>query len=247
MAFRRLYKIVGFKALYLSICKRLAINPRPVRIPMFGEIRTLHEIQNLDDNFAKEAMRDETVEKYLASQKAPCVVDCGVNVGITVRWWFHLNPAARVIGIDMIPETHAFTAAALKTMGIDASRYQPVTAALWSENGKEFTFNVQDPLQGDNSLSNAGAGAEKRVVKTRTLDDILKPENLRSVELLKIDLEGAGGQALLGAEELLKKTKHVFFETHGEEESKLASKILTRNGFLLRRATHREHFWWEKE
>lgn len=247
MAFRRLYKLVGFKALYLSLCKRFAVDPQPIKIPMFGVIRTLHEIQNLDDNFAKKALRDETVEKHLASQKEPCVIDCGVNVGITVRWWFYLNPASRVIGIDMIPETHTFTLKALETMGVDASRYKPVTAAVWSENGKEFEFNIQDPLQGANSLRGEGTGGEKRRVKTRTLDDILKDEDIRSVDLLKVDLEGAGGQALLGATELLKKTKHVFFETHGEEESKLASKILARNGFSLRRAAHREHFWWEKE
>ena len=107
----RLYKFIGYKAIYLNHCKRLKKNPIPVNIPIFGKIKTYQEISNLYDNFAMKELRDEVVENHLLLEKNPLVVDCGVNVGVTVRWWLNglSNNNLRVIGIDMIEESHKFT------------------------------------------------------------------------------------------------------------------------------------------
>ncbi len=247
MSLSALIKVVGPAGYYLTLCKKLKMNPMPVKVPVFGVLKTDHEVRNLCDNFAKGVLRDEKIEQYLREQKSPCVIDCGVNVGITIRWWLALNPASKVYGVDMLEETHQFTRAALKAGGLGEERYHGITAALWSSSGKPFTIDVEDPLWGDNSLFQKKEGAKHdRTFVSRTLDELFAAEPLATVDLLKIDLEGAGAEALKGATELLKKTKYVVFENHGEAESKEASAVLVRNGFGVRRVGERQHLWWEK-
>ena len=247
MSLSALTKIVGPVGLYLSLCKRLRMNPIPVKVPVFGALRTNHEVRNLCDNFAKGVLRDEKVEHYLAQKSSPCVIDCGVNVGITIRWWLSLNKTAKVYGVDMLEETHQFTRDAIRAGGLGEERYRGITAALWSTSGKQFTIDVEDPLWGDNNLfQKKGSAKNDRTFVSKTLDEIFAGEAIEGVDLLKVDLEGAGAEALKGATELLKKTKYVVFENHGEEESKEASAVLVRNGFLVRRVGERQHLWWEK-
>ncbi len=247
MSLSALIKVVGPMGYYLNLCKKLKINPRPVNIPVFGLIRTDHEVRNLCDNFAKGVLRDEKVERELIQKNAPCIIDCGVNVGITIRWWLSLNKNARVYGVDMLEETHQFTRDALRVGWMGPERYFSITAALWSTPGKTFTIDVQDPLWGDNNLfQKKGDAKHERTFVSQTLDEIFANEPIETVDLLKIDLEGAGAEALKGATELLKKTKQVVFENHGEEESKEASAVLVRNGFGVRKVGERQHLWWEK-
>ncbi|MDP3788959.1 MAG: FkbM family methyltransferase [Candidatus Omnitrophota bacterium] len=242
----RIIQLLGIAGLYLYFCRRLKIDPMPIKVPIFGSVRTFHEVRNIFDNFGvTQQLRDKAIEMYLSQRAAPCVIDCGVNVGVTARWWFHLNRHAKVFGIDMIDEAQEFTLKALNSIAIGRGNYTPIVTALWHENGKELTIGVGDPLYGDNGIYRKGKEKSERVVTTKTLDTINAVENIGEVDLLKVDLEGAGADALKGAAELLKKTKHVVIEIHSEEENKLAGQILAANKFVLRRANGR-HLWWAK-
>ena len=152
MSLSRMSDLIGIKGFYLSFFKARKMNPIPIRVPIFGIIRTYYEIKNLHDNFGTGELRDKKVEIYLSRKQTPCVIDCGVNVGVTVRWWFYLNSQTKVFGIDMIEETQKFTIESLKSIDIDPGRYKAIVAALWSENGKQFKMRIGDPLFGDNSL-----------------------------------------------------------------------------------------------
>jgi len=244
----RMTRLLGISGLYLYICKRLKKVSLPIVIPIFGRVRTHHEIRNIFDNFGTGQLRNETVERYLSKKEAPCVIDCGVNVGVTVRWWFHLNSQARVFGIDMLEEAQEFTVEALRLANVDKGRYRPVTAAIWSESGKEFAVGVSDPLYGDYGFYRKDKEETERTVTTKTLDAIAASEHIGKVDLLKIDLEGAAADALKGATELLKRTRYVVFEihdVHNREERALASRILTDSGLVLR-STNGRQLWWGK-
>jgi FkbM family methyltransferase len=242
-------ELLGAAGLRLYICKHLHINCPPVTIPVFGRISTSHEIRNIFDNFGTGEIRNKAVEDYLSAQSAPCIVDCGVNVGVTVRWWLHLNARAKVYGIDMLQEAQDFTVEALKTIKAGGGNYVPVTAALWSLDGREFKIGVSDPLYGDYGFYRPDKEKTERTVVTRTLDSIAGSERIGATDLLKIDLEGAAADALQGASELIKRTRFIVFEIHeihNREERSRASKILTDGGFVLIEAAGR-HLWWEKK
>jgi FkbM family methyltransferase len=243
----KMIEMMGAGGFYLYCCRRWGIDPIPIKVPIFGKIRTFHEIRNIFDNFGvRGQIKDEKIEAYLSGKQKPCVIDCGVNVGITVRWWFHLNREAQVFGVDMMKEAHLFTAQAIKSIGIAQESYKPIEAALWSENGKQFKIGIGDPLHGDNGFFRKNYKANnERVFTTQTLDSIFATQSLEEVDLLKIDLEGAGAEALQGATQLIKKTKHVVIEMHPEEDSKKVSKLLEGSQFLLRKAEGNQ-LWWEK-
>jgi FkbM family methyltransferase len=243
----RLFNLLGYKAIYLNHCRRLKKNPRPVSLPIFGKIKTYHEIINIHDNFAVGQLRDDVVETYLSQEKNPVVVDCGVNIGITVRWWLNGlgNNNLRVIGIDMINEAHKFTINSLLDANIDPERYQYHVAALWEHGDATFNIDVEDPLLGETNVFDVSEGIDLRVVHSKKLDDLLVGASLKKIDLLKLDIEGAGAHALEGGLEILKVTKHVVIELHDEEEQKKSSKLLLNNGFYLRKSVGR-HLWWER-
>lgn len=239
-------KLLGVWGIYVYICRRMKKKPAPVKVPVFGILRTYHEVRNIFDNFGStEQLRDKDVERYISGKPKPYIVDCGINVGVTVRWWFHLNPEARVYGIDMMDEAQRFTVEAVESIGIPSERYTPVTAALWSCAGKEFKVGVDDPLCGDLGFYRVDKENSQRTFVTKTLDSALEPYNIGAVDLLKLDLEGAGGEALKGAPGLIKKTENVYFEMHTDDECALVKSILTDNGFVLRRSEGR-HQWWKR-
>ena len=243
----KLFKFIGYKAIYLTHCRRLKKNPIPVNIPIFGKIKTYHEIINIHDNFAIGELRDAVIETHLSQEKNPIVIDCGVNVGITVRWWLNglSNDNLRVIGIDMIDEAHKFTINSLLEANINPERYQYHVAALWGHGNVTFNIDVAEPLDGETNVFEINEGKNLRTMQSKTMDDLLVGASLKKIDLLKIDIEGAGANALEGGLEILKVTKHVVIELHDEEERKKSTKILLRNGFYLRKSVGR-HLWWER-
>jgi FkbM family methyltransferase len=238
-------KVIGIKGVYLSMCKALGIDPIPITVPVFGVIRKRYEITSIHDNFGLGQIMDDYIEAYLRDSDDPLVIDCGVNVGITVRWWLWINDALEVVGIDMMEEAHKFTVEALEISGISTKRYKCHTEALWRKSGEPFSVDAEDPLLSISSLSKKGHGLNKRNLISRTLDSVFSENMPHKVSLLKIDLEGAGADALEGASILLTRTEHVCFEYHDDEERKKSSELLSRNGFCLRRENNR-HLWWER-
>jgi FkbM family methyltransferase len=200
-------------------------------MPIFGNISTVDEILNIHDNFGKAELRFDCIESHLKKAVNPIIVDCGVNVGITIRWWHYLNPGAKIIGFDMMKEAHEFT---LKKIGASSSWYVPLTCALSSSEGKAIDINFDDPLFGENSVNSTNK-KYKREVKTCTLDNSL--ENIAvggaTIDVLKIDIEGHGAEALRGAAATIKKTRFVIFETHSKDEISESSDMLIKAGFKI--------------
>jgi FkbM family methyltransferase len=249
MKTKAIRKLLGIKGIYLAICRSLHWKPAPMVVPIFGRISTLPETLNIYDNFGLEELRDKTIEQALKDTDRPLVIDCGVNVGITVRWWLYLNPRSKVIGIDMLKEPLDFTRQALNAgpHPENSNRFCGLTGTLYSTDQIEFEIAFDNPLEGDNSLFNGKRDRlQKRKLKTVTLDNLLRDEMSAKVTLIKIDLEGAGGKALAGAINLLARTNHVVFESHNAEEMSEASRILFENGFVMRRATNR-NTWWKRK
>jgi FkbM family methyltransferase len=188
----RLKKLAGCKAPYLSIAKKTGWMPVAVNLPIFGSVSTVAEVKNIHDNFAVGEMRDPVIEEAIHVSPSPVILDCGVNVGITVRWWFQFHSRCRVVGVDMVQEAHDFTAAKLSGIrpGMEAF-YEAECGVLASAEGREVAFAFDDPLHGENAATTA-AGQHKRSIRSLTLDGIASRRNLDVITLLKLDIEGGG-------------------------------------------------------
>lgn len=233
----------GIRGLYLATCiYLLKIYPFKISIPKFSRIANLHEAENYFDNFSLGQLRDDEIENHLSKQENPLVIDIGVNIGITVRWWHFLNGAAKVIGIDMISEALDYTG---RKLGSKAcwENWVPVCAAVSSED-KDIEINFDDPLLGTNSLS-AKIGKEVRVVRARRLDSILSDYSLAKIDLIKIDVEGHAGEVLSGAGKFLHLAEYVVVETHGRQEIARATKVLSDAG-LYQYRLHGRMLWFSR-
>ncbi len=238
------YHVFGWRGVYLATCAYVfRYQPFPVSLPRFGKVDSWGEAINLVDNFALGELRSEAVEQHLRSLEAPLVVDVGVNIGVTIRWWLSLANSLQVIGIDMFEEALDFTSERVERIG-QSQRWHPLCGAVGATEGV-VDLRFSDPLEGTSKLDSS-EGENSRTVRVRSLDAILAPIAPKRIALLKLDIEGSAGRALLGAPETLARCEYVAVETHSDEETKTASLALTRAGFQLFRC-HGRTMWWERE
>jgi FkbM family methyltransferase len=240
------WRKLGPKGLRYLLCLRnKALCPLPLSLPIFGLITTDEEMLNIRGNIYKGQLRDPFMEKWIRKAAEPVIVDCGINVGITVRWWFYLNPKSVVYGIDMMQEAHDFTVKALPEHF--KKSYIPITVALDSETNRIFDVRYNEPLFGGNSLK---AAEEKylhnRNVCSSTLDDCLGSYHIENIDLLKVDIEGSEVPMFRGARQTLGKVKNILLEWHDPEERKGSITFLQSMGFALRKE-YRRHIWFEKK
>ena len=236
-------KIFGCKHWALLYWKKWAWYKLPLVMPVFGKISHNEELLNIRDNILQSTIRDRYVERQIRKAKNPVIVDCGINVGITVRWWFFLNPQATVYGIDMMQEANDFTVNALSDRL--KKRYVPITAVLAGETGRTFEIQYNDALFGGNSIDKTGQYAEKRRVSSITLDDCLSSYSIDVIDFLKVDIEDSAAEMFFGASKTLSKVKNILLEVHSEKEQEGSLKLLREKGFCVRKVQKR-HMWFEK-
>ena len=237
------YRVFGWRGLYLALCAYvLRHQPFPVSLPRFGKVHSWGEAINLVDNFALGELRSDPVEAHLCGLAEGWVVDVGVNIGVTCRWWLTLSAKLEVIGIDMFEEALDFTTERVGLLG-QRSRWHPVCAAVGASDGLvEVRFS--DPLEGTSSLQSSN-GENSRKMRVSSLDAIVARIGPKNIGLLKLDIEGSAGRALAGASETLTKCKYVAIETHSDEETRTSSVVLSHAGFQLFRC-HGRTMWWER-
>jgi FkbM family methyltransferase len=219
---------------------RLPVSWTP-RLPAFGALRHRDEFLNIQDNFLQGKLRYDRLEAALRAADEPVVVDLGINVGITVRWWFALNPHSRVVAVDMMAEAHAWAARQLEAWRPGAAaRVTFVERIVGPATGvAEVVFD--DPMAGTNR-SDATTGAIHRTLPVTTLDAMPEIPS-GEILLLKVDIEGAGARALAGAPGVLRRTRFVVAEFHDADECAMMTRLSLEAGLSLVRANDKMLFF----
>ena len=236
-------KMFGIKNLLRFYFKKWTAFNLPISLPVFGTISHREELLSIRDNILKGSLRDGSMERYIRKAGEPVIVDCGINVGVTVRWWLYLNPHTRVYGIDMMQEANDFTVAALPDSF--KTRFVPITAVLASSTGQPVDLSYDDPLYGGNNAKISSGCSENRRVNSMTLDDCLKSYRISTIDLLKVDIEDTAAQMFQGATETLLKAKSIMLEVHSEKEREDSIRLLYEKSFRIRRM-HKRHIWLDK-
>jgi FkbM family methyltransferase len=140
------------------------------------------------------------------------IIDVGVGHQGS-EFLYQRFPKARYISIDPLEEAIFFVKKRLSSTTYKHSFYQ---LALGSEPG-EITINVSNTLSRSSTLKRTGHDEhskiiESRKVKLETLDNIMQYEPMGESPLLKIDVEGAEFECLLGAKSTLDKVRYVIAE-----------------------------------
>jgi FkbM family methyltransferase len=172
--------------------------------------------------------REGDVDAFIRSRlrEGAVFVDVGANVGYyTLVASKLVGTAGHVYAIEPVPSTAAFLRVNVKLNGCNNVVVREVAA--WSARGR-LVLKIPASMYGCASAVREGSSV---IVKTSTLDDILRDEG--SIYLIKIDVEGAELEVLRGSQSVLRRTRYVVLEL-----SRNAREVLTElwgAGFACRR------------
>ena len=131
------------------------------------------------------------------------VLDCGANVGVTVRVWLAAG-AKQVVAIEPAPENIESLRRNFKDE-IAAGRVILYPKGVWD---KDEVLPMQiDPNNSaaDSFLIHREGGTEVRGIPLTTIDKLVNELKLDRVDFIKMDIEGAEPKALIGGRETIAK------------------------------------------
>ena len=171
----------------------------------------------------KEIFVDEIYKQNLTPR--PYIIDCGANIGLSVIYMKNLYPAATILAFE--PDERNFD---LLKKNIESFGFEHVDIrreAVWIENTiLQFASEGSMSSRIDNNIS-----GNTIPVKAIRLKDHLN----KTVDFLKIDIEGAEFQVMNDISDRLHLVNHLFLEYHGtfEQNGDLSQlfELLVRRGF----------------
>lgn len=177
---------------------------------------------------------------FKTNNENPLIIDCGANVGESVRFFHSMHPDARIIAYE--PDRAIFENELIPNIERIADvqgRPPNITChnkAIWVHtNG--INFYPQGKLCGTCMKTNdSKVNLSPIFVKSERLYDVLRESEI--IDFLKIDIEGAEIPVFLDCQELIYKADRIFLEYHSfvekrQELSKIL-RILEENNFRYR-------------
>ncbi len=169
--------------------------------------RTIEFPDALGYLFAYREVLLEQIYRFAARRPNPLIIDCGANIGLSVIYFKHLWPEARVIAFEPDPQNFAVLERNVKAFELaDVTLHQK---AVWHAEG-ELAFQATGSLA--SRVVPDGVGAETIRVAAARLKDCLAG----TVDFLKLDIEGAEGDVLLDCADSLANVEHLFVEYHDQ-------------------------------
>lgn len=149
---------------------------------------------NTSDIIVYKNVIEEREYNFITSYDPKVIIDAGANIGLSAIYFANKYPNAVIISIE--PEKGNFFL--LKENTKNYSNIIALNAALWHQCGEIELLDVgQDNwafMTGDGTNYNkitAPKIQRKHIVKSVTIESLLSDFNLESVDVLKIDIEGA--------------------------------------------------------
>jgi FkbM family methyltransferase len=166
------------------------------------------------------------------------VIDGGASTGWETLLFSNLvGTAGRVIALEPHPASYACLLDMCHRNGL--RNVVPIQCAVSDSTGTARLTDL-DHHQANTIVATRGEGL---VVEARTIDDIVKDQQIQQVNLLKLNIEGAELVALRGAAETLRLTQHVvvscndFMATEGWGDVMRTKaevrRLLERAGFVI--------------
>lgn len=159
------------------------------------------------------------IYKFITENKKPYIIDCGANIGLSVLFFKEYYPDCEIIAFEPDP----FIYKVLKK-NVDSLKIQNiglVNKALWD---KETTLDFSSD-GADGGRIESFIGNEVNCIKIPTVS--LRSYLERSVDFLKIDIEGAEVVVLKNIKDLLKNVRNIFIEYHSfQNETQSLNEIL---------------------
>ena len=168
----------------------------------------INDVSNF--NILRKDIFQKRIYHFQAPVTDPLILDCGANIGMSVLYFKHQYPDARVIAFEPDP-----TIAPYLEENVRRNRLKDVTivrAALAEQDGT-ITLH-SDGLYGSTIMTTSDDAAPTRsqrfAIRSVRLSDYLD----QPVDFLKMNIEGAEWQVLADSAEQLRKIRCMVVEYH---------------------------------
>jgi FkbM family methyltransferase len=161
----------------------------------------------------------EQIYKIRFTGDSPYILDFGANIGLSVLYLKKLYPDARITAYEADPRIFSYLEQNIKSNGY--SDVLLVNKAVWHENAV-----LQFSPEGGDGGRVAWDGENSTVeVQAQNILDLLKG---RTVDFLKMDIEGAEDLVLPVCKEYLHAVRKIFVEYHSRaDECQQLDKIVS--------------------
>ena len=160
-----------------------------------------------------EVIIEDEYENLLGQLPCPpgLIVDIGSNVGYTIRLFQHIFPDAMIIGIEPLPANMEICR---RNILLGATKKVHLVECCIVGHAREvFLDQGMGAWAARIKVSDNGSGV---IRQGRTLDDVLGSLQIAniSIDILKMDIEGAEQEAILAGGDWLERVRRMAVETH---------------------------------
>ena len=213
----------------------LKIAPRglQVRIELTNNLTYILRGRQADKTVFKEIWLTSLYDQYgVKVEKGDTVVDIGAHVGIFSTYAAELSKTGTIFSFEPFKENFE-RLNFHKTLNHKANMVT-FNLGIAGDSGKKV-FHINEKNSGGNSLFKGKNKTKKIEINTIRLSDFCTQENIKRIDFLKIDCEGAEYDILEQAPSFLNFTQKIIMETHpyqGKSVFRLIE-ILKSNGFRI--------------
>jgi FkbM family methyltransferase len=154
----------------------------------------------------KEPTNDFITQKLKSSKT---ILDVGANVGSTALYYASLNPTARILAFEPHPDNYKKAAENIRLNHFQNIELVNMGCGEKKETVKLYEVNKNNP--GMNRIIAAEQNFPYKTIEVDLLDNIASEKKIAKADLIKIDVEGFEYSVLLGAKELIQKSKPTLF------------------------------------
>lgn len=174
---------------------------------------------------------------FKTTNKSPLILDCGSHIGVSILYFKKLYPEAKIIGFEANPNNFKLLEFNIQKNNLKDMRF--INVALSNKEG-EIDFYVSRDTKTPWTWGDAGVinkwydEKTSKIIKVPSMK--LSSYINKSIDLIKLDIEGMEEVVLNEIEHKLKFVKEIFMEFHGSSTNKLNDSkrilnLLKRNKF----------------
>jgi len=173
------------------------------------------------------------------------VIDLGANIGLASLYFASCSPSCRIFAVEPHPGSYGLLERNLHDL-IAAGRCRTLNAAVWATGtmlvasselpaDRYSGFAVHAPSLEENGLAN---------IQGLDISSILQHSGFESVDILKVDIEGAEQQLFSGDLGWLERIKAIAIEFHGAARRNIKfDDIMASYGFQISEGRHTLLAW----
>jgi FkbM family methyltransferase len=158
----------------------------------------------------EEVFLGDTFDLSFLNLNPKLIIDGGANIGLTSAYFAYTYPKSKVYAIE--PEKSNYKMLLRNTRAFD--NIVPIQGALWNKNGTVQIKNPDAEKVGFR-VNDCQTGRATQTVEALTVDKLLERAKAETIDILKLDVEGAEIEIFdTDYESWLEKTKIIIIELH---------------------------------